>query len=61
MQQVVGRILFTVTATFFVTTPAWAGMIPAGVPAPVIGLGLPALVGMGMLYRRLRTRGGDPR
>lgn len=61
MPQIVERFLLAVIASVFVTTPAWAGIIPAGVPGPVIGLGLPALVGMGMLYRRLRTRGGDPR
>lgn len=56
MQQIVGRIFVAVTASMFAASPAWAGCLPAGVPAPVIGLGLPALVGMGLLYRRLRKQ-----
>lgn len=36
---------------------AWAGCVPVGAPAPVIGLGIPALAGFALLYRRLRNRG----
>lgn len=59
MQQIIGRTFLAVATSLCVTAPAWAGLPPAGVPAPVIGLGLPALIGMGLLYRRLRKRGGD--
>lgn len=59
MQKVAGTLFLAIATSLFVTAPAWAGVIPPGVPAPVIGLGLPALIGMGMLYRRLRKRSGD--
>lgn len=35
--------------------PALAG-IPAGVPAPVVGLGIPAIAAFALLYKRMRDR-----
>jgi hypothetical protein len=59
MRHHIGRFAVVVLSSLCVAAPAWAGAIPPGVPAPVIGLGLPALVGMGLLYRRLRAQGGN--
>lgn len=56
MQTFFIRSAVVALASLSVAAPAWAGALPPGVPAPVIGLGLPALVGMGFLYRRLRAR-----
>ncbi len=42
-----------------VVSPAVAGIIPVGVPAPVIGLGIPALALFGLAYKRLRNRTKD--
>jgi hypothetical protein len=56
MRMMIGRFAFAAAVIFSTAGPAWAGAFPPGVPAPVIGLGLPALIGMGMLYRRLRSR-----
>jgi hypothetical protein len=56
MQTFFIRSAVVALTSLSVVSPAWAGMLPPGVPAPVIGLGLPALVGMGLLYRRLRAR-----
>ncbi|MCW1403528.1 hypothetical protein OKA06_14855 [Novosphingobium sp. MW5] len=42
-------------ASMAATSPAWAGLAPA-TPAPVIGLGIPALAAFGLAYKRLRNR-----
>lgn len=44
---------------FASVTPAVAGIVcvPAA-PAPVIGLGIPALAAFGLAYRQLRKRSG---
>ena len=41
----------------FVASPAYAGMIGPGVPGPVAGLGIPALIAAGLAYRHIRKRG----
>jgi hypothetical protein len=38
--------------------PAWAG-IGVATPAPIVGLGIPALIAFGYAYRRLRRRIGE--
>lgn len=38
--------------------PAMAGL-PVGTPAPVIGLGVPAVAAFGLLYKRMRKRNDD--
>ncbi len=35
--------------------PALAGT-PVGTPAPVVGLGIPAIAAFGLLYKRMRDR-----
>lgn len=41
-------------ATAFTAAPAWAGLLPTGAPGPLIGAGIPALVGLAYVYRRIR-------
>lgn len=43
--------------TMFTAFPAQAGLIGPGVPGPVAGLGIPALIAAGLAYRHIRNRG----
>lgn len=43
-----------VVATLATAGPAMAGCIFPATPAPVIGLGIPALLAFGIAYKRLR-------
>jgi hypothetical protein len=52
-----GSLVLTVACTAAIV-PAMAG-VPAGTPAPVIGLGIPAIVAFGLLYKRMRGRQGQ--
>ena len=47
------RILIT-GAALLTAGPALAGVMDPGVPGPLVGAGVPALIGLAYLYRRLR-------
>lgn len=49
-----GSLVLLIAATAGIA-PAMAGAAP-GTPAPVIGLGIPAIVAFGLLYKRMRNR-----
>jgi hypothetical protein len=54
MTRIFERIGVFVAATLATAGPAMAGCVIPGTPAPVIGLGIPALVAFGIAYKRLR-------
>ena len=55
MTRIFDRIGVFVVASLATAGPAMAGgCIPPGTPAPVIGLGIPALLAFGIAYKRLR-------
>lgn len=56
MRRIIDGSLIVVIAFTTGISAAWAGCIPPGTPAPVIGLGIPALAGFALLYRRMRNR-----
>lgn len=55
MMQKIETAAVMLVASMVVAAPAWAGLAPA-TPAPVIGLGIPALAAFGLAYKRLRSR-----
>lgn len=59
MSRLVENLSLAAVTSLVVAAPAWGGMIPPGVPAPVVGLGIPALAAFGLLYRRMRKRGDN--
>ena len=54
MTRIFERIGVFVVASLATSGPAMAGNILPGTPAPVIGLGIPALLAFGIAYKRLR-------
>ncbi len=46
--------LAAAAALFVLATPALAGTVP-GTPGPLVGAGIPALLGLAYVYRRLRN------
>lgn len=42
-----------------IVAPAMAGLPLPATPAPVLGLGIPAVALFGLAYRKLRNRGED--
>lgn len=46
-------------ASFAAASPAWAGIPPPATPGPLIGAGIPALIGLGYLYKRIRKTRGE--
>ncbi len=57
MRRITDFAIVAVVAMIAGATPAFAGMCVPGAPAPVIGLGIPALAAFGLAYKRLRNRG----
>jgi hypothetical protein len=57
MRRLIDASLVLVIACTAGIVPAMAG-IPVGAPAPVIGLGIPAIAAFGLLYKRMRDRQG---
>jgi hypothetical protein len=57
MRRLIDSTLVLVIACTAGIAPAMAG-VPMGAPAPVVGLGIPALVAFGLLYKRMRDRKG---
>lgn len=55
MQRLFDGALILIIATTIEIAPAMAGMAP-GTPAPVVGLGIPAIAAFGLLYKRMRNR-----
>jgi hypothetical protein len=55
MRRLIDGSLVLVIACTAGIAPAMAGL-PIGAPAPVIGLGIPAVVAFGVLYKRMRDR-----
>ncbi len=55
MMRKIESVTVMLVASMAVAGPAWAGFVPA-TPAPVIGLGIPALAAFGLVYKRLRGR-----
>lgn len=55
MQRLIDGALVSVICVSTAITPAFAG-ISVGAPAPVIGLGIPAIAAFGLLYKRMRDR-----
>ena len=55
MRRLIDGTLVLVIACTAGITPALAGL-PVGTPAPVIGLGIPAIAAFGLLYKRMRNR-----
>ena len=55
MRRLIDGVLASVIACTAVISPALAGLVPP-TPAPVVGLGIPALVAFGLLYKRMRNR-----
>jgi hypothetical protein len=41
-------------ATAFAASPAWAGFPVPAAPGPLVGAGIPALIGLAYVYRRIR-------
>jgi hypothetical protein len=52
-----GSLVLAIACTAGIA-PAMAGL-PVGTPAPVVGLGIPAIVAFGLLYKRMRNRKGQ--
>ena len=59
MRRIAEVAIVIFVATIASASPALAGCVPVGTPAPVIGLGIPALAAFGLLYRRVRSRKGS--
>lgn len=59
MRRILETAAVTAIATLFSAAPAFAGMCVPATPAPVIGLGIPALAAFGLAYKRLRNRSDD--
>lgn len=57
MRRITETAVVVFVATIASASPAFAGIIPVGVPAPVVGLGIPAIAAFGLIYKRLRSRG----
>lgn len=55
MRRLIDGSLVLVIAVTAGIAPAMAGL-PVGTPAPVVGLGIPAIVAFGLLYKRMRNR-----
>lgn len=55
MRRLIDGSLILFVACFAGIAPAIAG-IPPGTPAPVVGLGIPAIAGFALLYKRMRGR-----
>lgn len=55
MRRLIDGSLVLVIACTAGIAPAMAGL-PVGAPAPVIGLGIPAIAAFGLLYKRMRDR-----
>lgn len=52
MRAIVAKLPFAIAAAA-VSTPAWAGVAPV-TPGPLVGAGVPALIGLAYVYRRIR-------
>lgn len=57
MRRIIDGSLVLIIACTAGIVPAMAGL-PVGTPAPVIGLGIPAIAAFGLLYKRMRGRQG---
>lgn len=57
MEKAIVTLAGCAIAALAVISPAWAGTPPPATPAPVLGLGIPALALFGLAYRKLRSRG----
>ena len=57
MRRLIDGSLYVVIACTAGIAPALAGL-PVGTPAPVVGLGIPAIAAFGLLYKRMRDRKG---
>lgn len=55
MRRLIDSSLVLVIACTAGIAPAIAGVV-VGTPAPVIGLGIPAIAAFGLLYKRMRAR-----
>ena len=55
MRRIIDGSLVLIIACTAGIAPAMAGL-PVGTPAPVIGLGIPAIAAFGLLYKRMRGR-----
>ena len=55
MRRLIDGLLVLVIACTAGIVPAMAGL-PVGTPAPVVGLGFPAIAAFGLLYKRMRDR-----
>lgn len=53
MRRLIDGSLFFMIACTAGMAPVLAGT-PVGVPAPVVGLGIPAIAAFGLLYKRMR-------
>lgn len=58
MRRLVDGGLVLLIACSAAIPSAMAGL-PVGTPAPVVGLGVPALAAFGLLYKRMRGRRQD--
>ena len=56
MRRIAEIAIVVFVAAIASASPALAGNIPPATPAPVIGLGIPAIAAFGLLYKRLRGR-----
>jgi hypothetical protein len=57
MRRLIDGTLVLVIACTAGIAPAMAGL-PSGTPAPVVGLGIPAIAAFALLYKRMRDRKG---
>lgn len=49
-------VVMTLATAALLEAPAIAGAIPPSAPGPIAGVGIPALLGLGYLYKKMRDR-----
>ena len=54
MRSVREFAILTLSSFALAADPALAGMVAPGVPAPIVGAGIPALIAFGWVYRRIK-------
>lgn len=56
MRRIEEFAVITTVSIIASAAPAYAGICAPAAPAPVIGLGIPALAAFGLAYKRLRGK-----